>query len=849
MSTIENALQHNLRVLGTGRELARMAEGFLRDFPDPYQLAIIEAARILRARTGKDWDPRAVWWHQFSGASSSSRSITGWAHRGPPVKSMRFPKLMVERFDAAFQDASDELDLYGGFYRQGGHASRYDERNEVPLLARDVQSDFWALDFAQLFRQQVNRFWGRHREGFRVLAKVNLLAQCVTAEKDGRLSAEDASSVRAMASPELEASGQVPTLAQLRTDAQTVDLAVSSYRLGAAQPGLHAFARQGGRVLLYLPWADNALRGFASRQAMAGWLRSQLGTPEGRARFEQALICDPHDSDLSLAVTQALQALGDSQSDAAALVLLEQGHIEVSDSFFGFLADQSHAQMQRVAARMVDNSQLRKAMWRGYLGAFLKVFGGFVPLGWPMSLVLLGVTLSRVGLDVDAALHARNRLERRAAMRAAILDSIFGALNMVDVGFGSSLASLAYQAPFHEIDVSLADWEVAEAPQSTLEEQEGNELLENKSPGHGRLQGIRLGGDGSCWIALDGLPYRVRYSPELSSWLIVDPDNAFAFAPLRPVRLGSAGEWELLAPPRLAGGAPENGLATESSAFWDEYMRTDIARSKAMSEAALVRQRALLEDQGFFELDEDSDPRQDEEGFDYADDDGARVYTYKHDGVFKNHLILIYTDEDGAQINRYLREGVREFDYGDEVEYLNKLADELEGLPENSEMPLYRGGHGSRSTSGSHFRSGQIKVGDVLVNTDLTSFTENPYIVRLFAADNDLRASSGLDGVFDDSSVVFELPAGSYQHGTPVSAFSTHSNEAETLFMPGSYFRVDVIKEIRGSDYHFVNVKLSEVPKPATGPVFELRTGLPFDKASYTVRLGNAELANRFFPG
>jgi hypothetical protein len=53
----------------------------------------------------------------------------------------------------------------------------------VPLLARDVQADFWALDFAQLFRQQVTTFWGRHREGFRLLAKVNLLAQCATAER------------------------------------------------------------------------------------------------------------------------------------------------------------------------------------------------------------------------------------------------------------------------------------------------------------------------------------------------------------------------------------------------------------------------------------------------------------------------------------------------------------------------------------------------------------------------------------------------------------------------------------------------------------------------------------------
>ncbi|UVL90571.1 ADP-ribosyltransferase [Pseudomonas sichuanensis] len=847
MSGIESMLQRNLQVLGTGRELARLADKVLSAYPDPYQLAVTQASVILRKHTGKDWDPRQVWWHQFSRASSSHRSFTGWAHSSPPAKSLRFTELMVERFDPGFQEATDSLDLYGGFYRQGPHAHTYDERNEVPMLARDVQQDFWALDFAQLYRRQISAFWAAYQDDFRLLAKVNLLGQCARAERGGYIDSADAAQLRAHVVPGLSAGERAPSLAQLR-EQSSVELRASGYGLGVASgAAIYAIQGPGTRVLLYCPWAEQALRGFDNLQGMAGWLREHLATAQGRGAFQQALIADPQDLEAAQAVQQALQALGESPSDAAALAVLKQQRSPVGH-LLDALVEHARQEMQHTAARLVDNSQLRKALWRGYLGAFLKVFGGFVPLGWPVSLVLLGATLAKVGLEVDGALHARNAQERKAAMRTAILDSIFGALNMVDVSFGSSLASLTYQAPFHELDASLAEWEVEQAPTSSLAGDEANELLDSKPMGSDRLQGIRLGTDGSCWIELEGLPYRVRFSPELSSWLIVPPENPYAFGPLRPVRMDAAGEWQLLVPPRLLGGAPTDGLASEPSAFWDEYMHTHLDRSQTLSNAARARQRALLQGRAIDVLDDEQEPLVDEDGFDFIDREGEHVYTYRHDGEYRNHRIFMYTEEDGAKINRFLREGEREFDYGDEVEYLDNLADDLGKLPHNNDVPLYRGGHGTRSTSGTHFRSGQFKVGDVLVNTDLTSFTENPYIVRLFAADNDLLAGSGVEGVFDDSSVVFELPAGSYQHGTPISPFSSHPNEAETLFLPGSYFRVEALKEIRGGDYHFVSVRLSEVPRPASGEVYELRTGELFDKAAYAARLGSAELANRFFP-
>jgi len=162
-------------------------------------------------------------------------------------------------------------------------------------------------------------------------------------------------------------------------------------------------------------------------------------------------------------------------------------------------------------------------------------------------------------------------------------------------------------------------------------------------------------------------------------------------------------------------------------------------------------------------------------------------------------------------------------------------------------MQLFRGGHGGRSTSGEHLRSGQLKVGDVLVNTDLTSFTENPYKVREFAAQITEGVSGNSIATFDDSSIVFELPASRYRSGAPISPFACYWDEAEVLFLPGCYFRIDQIKQLYGAEYRFVHVLLSEVAKPAEGPVYDLRTGQVFDRQAYRTRLKSTELVNRFF--
>lgn len=841
MTALLDKFQSTLDSLELAGPFVRLVDDFVRDFPDPFALANGHAARIVRTYEGKSLDPRFFWWHQFNSTTSSPRTFTGWQHSGPPQKSMTLTQLVVQRFDLHFQEAVDELNLYGGFYRDSAQAPVFDERNEQRLLGHDVQNELWTLDFGTAYRRDIERFWQGSGQHFKVLARLNLLGHACNAEREGRINSADLALIRGM----LGVSGNTPTLDELRHDAPGGSLTVSRYDAGhGSRPWLYSLATSGGRVLLYLPWHSESLRAFDSTRHMAGWLRTQLRDAKQLAAFVHAAQSDLTDSAQAQLLRGTFNSIRDSRSDEAAEVVMGFIRRQLSGNFFVYLAEQAQAEMQRHASAMLDNSALRKALWSGYLAAFLGVFGSFAPLGWPMTLLLLGAGLAKLALDVDAAASAVDKAARQGALREAMIDSLCAAFSLVDLSFHGNFASLDYQAPAHELDTSLSTWVSHPAPGRALEGLESNQLGIGELGRAGAMQGVSLHEDGSCRISLAGTTYRVRYSRELSNWLIVTEDNPYAFAPLRPVRLNASGQWELLDRPRLVGGAPPSaqGMVDDPSAFWDKYTVANQIRSSALSTQAKIRQTKLLK--GLPVLARDRLPEADADGIYCIKVDDAPVYSYLHEGDgFHNELIEYFTDED-SQVNRVFRQGT--YDHDDVDSYIAKLADSLQALPKSNNVTLYRGGNATRGTSGTLYRSGQLKVGDTLINTDLTSFTENPYIVPEFAAK--VSVTSDLPWLFDDTSVVFELPAGHYQEGTPISAFSMYWEEAETLFLPGQYFRIEKLEQVYGDAYRFIHVTLKQVARPAEGPLYDLRTGALYDREVMQNRIRTPELLQRFFP-
>lgn len=847
MSNIEEQTRLNLDVADAVIPMLQVADGVLRDYPDPYLLASRRADQIAFKHTGKRMDPRFVWWHQFNSESSSSRSFTGWQHSGPPQKSLVLTELVIERFDVYFQDAVDELDLRGGFYWQGPHATFYDERNEIRMLGSAVQKDLWALDFATLYREEIERFWVANGTNFRILVKTNLLGEGRRALSGDRISQSDWRQLRAMVTNTL-ADDELPTLEKLRQDNNDHALSVSRYVFGEGDRGcLFTLHAQGGRVLAYLPWHSEALRAFDSELAMVRWLVAQLLTPQALDSFIAGVHSNPHDSAGQQLIKIHLKGIADSRSDEAALIALKLFERPLKGDFFLYITEQARAEMRRNAQLMRDNASLRKAMLNGYLSAFIGVFGGFVPLGWPISLMLLGAGVARVALDIDEALHAADAQSRKRALRSAVIDSLFASLNLLDVTARSNLMSVANPPPPHETGVDLEYWQVSNSATLPVEGQETNALLGGEVGLNGRLRGIRMTTDGKCWITLNGLPYRVRYSHELAVWLVVPVDNPYAFGPLNPVRLNTAGEWELLVPPRLLGGSPPavEGMPSISSPFWDTYTSIDDALSTRLAERALERQKALLEKWPVAELPAGRAPDLDERGLDCVKVAGRPYYSYRYGHEYFNALVEWYTSNEST-VNDVFRAG--RYQYGDEDSYINDLADSLGLLPKSNEVTLYRGGHRSRGTGGESYRNGHLRVGDVLVNTDLTSFTENPYKVTEFACLPFAQAPGNLPGLFDDSSVVFELVAGRYRGATPISAFSIYWKEGESLMLPGNYFRIEGLEQVYGEHYRFIRVTLGQTGKPVSGPVYDLRTGLPFDETAYRAQFRTPMLAQRFFP-
>lgn len=285
------------------------------------------------------------------------------------------------------------------------------------------------------------------------------------------------------------------------------------------------------------------------------------------------------------------------------------------------------------------------------------------------------------------------------------------------------------------------------------------------------------------------------------------------------------------------------------SAFWDTYMQFNLQDEERLSRLGVARQMDILD---IRVAGPDAELGVDGQGQEvYVDAWGDENQVYRtSDGRYVSGAIPLYTARSEA-FNQFLRTGVS--DSPQQVQLIKRLDTDLNAVGRNNDVALYRGGSRARGTSGLAYRSGQIRPGDALVNTDVTSFSENPYMARVFASSQAGQGSAGFVGeiTFDDSAVVFELPARSYLGATPIAPFSGEEQEVESLFMPGNYFHIQSVQEVHGLTYKFIKVQLRGIPKPQPQQaLYDLRTGAPFSRSQYAQMLGaeGAELVERFFP-
>lgn len=853
------------------RKIARLC---IDDYPDIRGTAYALALTILKKHTRRRLMPDKVYWHRFSDAVSSPRTFTGWQHSGTPVESMTLVELVIHRFSVRDQDEIEDLQLYGGFYTDDAMHGTYDERNEVAMLPQAVLRDFWALDFSSVYQSKVAQFWIAQRENFRSLSKAHLLAAVGRDWRAGLLPEDKYQCV-------LRAVGAAPSAAMSLNTLQARTAVPEGFSWRSFDIGeylAHDIVRlvePGGSQILYVPAEAPAFHCFESELQLRAWVLDRCATAPSRTAFTLHFFASQSAKDQDGGGFD--RWIGQLQrNEWSAQKVINRSDQVISADVFEHLGDLARRNMKAQALELTSNASLRRQMWIGYLGAFLKLTGALGPLGWPVALTLIGAGLINVGLHIDQAVNGSTPRLRKEGVLGAVFNSIFIAFNLPVLAQVRGVASVDDWLPVAESDEVLVPLR-------------GNVSLDDEitSETIGHMRGIHIVGNGETWIEIRNLPYRVLYSDQLKCWTVVDPLNPFSFRGVKPVRLNAQGEWQLLEAPGLKGGTPmevpgpSSGLtpgptyATTRSPFWDIYMRFDLAQEEQLSKAALARQKAIVDDT-IRECDFDSDSSLnsetdlDETEHVITNEDEERVLVdawgdehrvFKTRGDYVGGRLEDYARDDEL-FNPYLRTG--ESKYPNQAQLIEELVEDIDSIGYNNDVDLYRGGSGERGTSGIAFRSGRIKSGDILVNTDFTSFSENPYIARVFSSSQgglqsqnfERELAEGKEITFDDTSVVFHLPQKSYMNATPIAPFSGDWEEAESLFKPGNYFQIDTIEEVVGERYKFIKVQMRQVyaqvyrNAPASVGIFDMRTGVPFVLADYAKMLGpqGAELVAAFFP-
>ncbi|MFF7706943.1 dermonecrotic toxin domain-containing protein [Pseudomonas sp. NPDC007930] len=520
--------------------------------------------------------PEQVYWHRFNDQVSDPQAFSGWVHYQPPAESLTLVELIMQRFNSNAQDATDELDVSTGFYTVGPTAERYDSSNEVPLLPSVLLAWLWKIDFKTDFLRYATVFWEDHRDDYRLLAKAHFMGEVLEERQALALSDADAQWLFNALAGGASAPLTLPVLEETHSaaaDARVYLLQVGEY----VSTDILCAETANGEHFVWMPGEVNAIQKYSSLEALHWWLLMQNKDPEPRARFMLHFALDTHLEGRGSGLNPVIDLLYSTwgRSDRS---LIHHPDQRLEGDAFAALAEQARLRMLADAnATLHSNAEQREKIWLGYLGAFNQVFGPMAAVDWPVSLAVVGAGLASMGLNIDQAVHAPTHGERKAAVIGAItagIDVLFNGLYLWGAWAGSTAAEGTLEGelakpPEPEASEPPADAEPTVLPgidalpegpiyldtPEALVPFETNVLLDAYSAGtEGVSQGIYALPDGQTYASVAGRAYAVRYAPELTTWVVVDPENPFSFhrsVPLRPV---GDGEWEVVPRPGLNGG-------------------------------------------------------------------------------------------------------------------------------------------------------------------------------------------------------------------------------------------------------------------------------------------------------
>ncbi|WP_277961591.1 membrane-targeted effector domain-containing toxin [Pseudomonas sp. RIT-To-2] len=514
--------------------LKQAATDFYSTFPDITHCARQEAARLLKAHTGQDLDPDAVYWHRFSNAISNTHTFTGWEHYGVPDKTLTMTELTLRRFDLSDQINAIDLDSMSGFYTRDGSGGFYDQRNEVALSPLTIMNALWEANFAQAYQTRLDAFWSAQEEQGRLVAKALCVSHAFQAMRLKVLTH------RAFKQFMYTVSGPArmpPTILDLRRRFSTATLAsVHDFTLGAhAATDIVRVQNAQGQQTLFLPPAW--FRTFHSEQEVYDWVCTEAADPDRR----QQLISHfgvHHQTDTSVLddVNTTLDTMLTTPW-ATGQKLLNGASRLIKEDVFTYLIKNLRTRLETEAkAMLTTNWDLRKKLFLVDLSAFVRVTAGLAPGDSLVAGAVVGASAISLGAHTAVALHGSSHEERSQAAVAAAFDAL----------------SLLFSLPMlkgtgkHVLDefVDLAEETPALLDTNTPLEYAVDidvSQLPTEISGDG---GLFYLSDNKRYIRLNSKTFEVEFIEVLDRWVVINPQAPDNLVGAWPVEPNWRGVWE-----------------------------------------------------------------------------------------------------------------------------------------------------------------------------------------------------------------------------------------------------------------------------------------------------------------
>ena len=515
-------------------ELDRATTDFYTAFPDVIACARKEAARMLKARTGKDLDPDAVYWHRFANAASNHQSFTGWEHYGPPAKSLTMTELTLRRFDISDQINAIDLDSMSGFYTADATATFFDQHNELAVLPLTIMNDLWEANFAGVYQAQLNAFWSAQAEQGRVVAKALCVSNAFQAMRNKMLSRNEFKQfINSVAGP----TAMPPTMTQLRrtsrtrTHAEVYDLTLGDIR---ATDIIRVCNAQGHHIL-HLP--PDWFQTFESEQDLYDWICTEATDPARRQKL-LSHFGDFHEPDsTTLASLNATLDTMVSTPWAAGQTLLNAHSTLITKDVFSYLMDNLQRRLESEAKTLLtSNWDLQKTLFLVELSAFARVTAGLAPGDSVIAGIVVGTSAFSLGAHVALALHGKTHEERSRAAILAVIDgiSLLFSLPMLK-GTGRNLID-----DFTDLAEDSTPFIETNAPLEFAVEAELTDLPTERSADGGVFY---LVGE-KRYIRMNHRTFEVQFIDVLDRWVVINPQTPGNLVGAWPVEPNWRGMWE-----------------------------------------------------------------------------------------------------------------------------------------------------------------------------------------------------------------------------------------------------------------------------------------------------------------